>query len=184
MTPVVYVIQAEHGGPVKIGYCAQESGVLPRLSAIQTGNPYPLVVRRIIPAPQGVALERELHAKLARYRISGEWFMGCPEVAMLTGAKLPKAQDEERRLMPLLKATFAAGVTEGKRQSEMRHREQIREFVSLISRWFTDDEALLPEENAMEYCIRDLRKWLGAPTAAPTGADEESLTADVERRAA
>lgn len=68
----VYFIQATDGGPIKIGYSATAEGVQGRLKGMQTGNPQPLVVRRMVEAPP--AYERQLHHRLAEWRVRGEWF--------------------------------------------------------------------------------------------------------------
>jgi hypothetical protein len=68
----VYFIQAIDGGPIKIGYSATAEGVQARLKSMQTGNPQPLVVRRLVEAPP--EYERQLHNRLAEWRARGEWF--------------------------------------------------------------------------------------------------------------
>lgn len=65
----VYAIQAEEGGPIKIGWAKDPTR---RRRELQTANPYPL---RIIGTVAGtVGHERDLHAECHRYRMSGEWF--------------------------------------------------------------------------------------------------------------
>lgn len=82
---VVYAIQAEYGGPVKIGFVAREESLPQRLSSLQTGNPYPLRVVWQIRRPR--SFEKHLHALFADARLVGEWFDPTPELVMLTGAK-------------------------------------------------------------------------------------------------
>lgn len=70
-TPIVYVIQAEIGGPVKIGRTTFDR-LGDRLAEIQTGNPERL---RIVTTVEGGAeTEAFIHACLKDYRINGEWF--------------------------------------------------------------------------------------------------------------
>lgn len=71
MSGIVYVVQAETGGPVKIGY-SREGGLKSRVASLQTGNPYKL--RVVHTEPGSVEDERELHRTFRRYRMSGEWF--------------------------------------------------------------------------------------------------------------
>lgn len=65
----VYFIQAEQGGPVKIGWSQEPEK---RLLGIQTGHPYKLVIRRVIKAHR--LLEGQLHARFVDQRLNGEWF--------------------------------------------------------------------------------------------------------------
>lgn len=65
----VYVIQAEHGGPVKVGRARDPRK---RLASIQTGSPHRLRIIGLIVG--GAWMERDLHARLADHRMMGEWF--------------------------------------------------------------------------------------------------------------
>ena len=66
---VVYFVQGEDGGPIKIGFTQDMSLRLPQL---QTGYPHKLVVRRIVSGGQHV--EEMLHGHFAGLRLMGEWF--------------------------------------------------------------------------------------------------------------
>jgi hypothetical protein len=77
---LVYFIQGESGGPIKIGftrYAAAES----RLEDLQPGSPVRLVVRVAFPA--SVRAERELHRLFAASRLHGEWFAPVEELELL-----------------------------------------------------------------------------------------------------
>jgi hypothetical protein len=157
--PVVYTIQAEWGGPIKIGYCASADAVCDRLGGIQTGNPHRLVVRRVIPGSR--QLERLLHERYARYRMAGEWFLNAPEVAMGTGAKLPGTRELARIVKPAMESSFRAGVDEGKRLHEIHWREHIRWFLEHVGLAFDEDEYPSETERAMEVANRQLARLLG-----------------------
>lgn len=64
-----YVIQAESGGPVKIG--RTDKPVETRLKSLQTGNPEKL---RIIYVFNGDWYEKHIHDRFADRRLVGEWF--------------------------------------------------------------------------------------------------------------
>lgn len=65
----VYFIQAEQGGPIKIGVCRDPHA---RLASLQTCNPLKL---RILGVVEGVEKdERRLHRRFAATRLQGEWF--------------------------------------------------------------------------------------------------------------
>lgn len=72
---VIYFIQSEHGGPVKIG---RADDVAKRLQGLQTGRPDKLVL--LAAAPGTVADERIVHRKFNHYREKGEWFSFSEEV--------------------------------------------------------------------------------------------------------
>lgn len=67
--PVIYFVQAENGGPVKVGY-AQDLAA--RLVGLQTSHPEKLVVIATMTGDEST--ERELHARFAHLRVRGEWF--------------------------------------------------------------------------------------------------------------
>lgn len=69
---MIYFIRADHGGPVKIGYVADEFGLDGRLSSLQVANADELYVHAVMPGD--TAKERELHRRFAEGRIRGEWF--------------------------------------------------------------------------------------------------------------
>lgn len=70
---LVYFIQS--GDNVKIGITRN---VAKRVASLQTGSAMPLVVLNTMPG--GEKTESILHAALAAYRQSGEWFKLCDEV--------------------------------------------------------------------------------------------------------
>lgn len=81
---ILYAVQAVHGGPIKIGYCAARANLAQRVKSLQTGNPYQLQVVATIPGTP--ADERRLHLEFDRFRLSGEWFHPAkPIVAMFGG---------------------------------------------------------------------------------------------------
>lgn len=77
---VIYFVQVAEDGPIKIGYCNKRAGIRARMSELQVGCPWPLVVRRIMQV-EGLFEERRLHERFADHRIGGEWFLSVPEVA-------------------------------------------------------------------------------------------------------
>ncbi len=72
---VIYFIQSEHGGPIKIG---RADDLAKRLVGLQTSRPDELVV--LVAVPGTVSQERELHDRFAAFREKGEWFSPCPEL--------------------------------------------------------------------------------------------------------
>lgn len=68
----LYVIGPNNGGPFKVGISQSPSK---RLSAVQTGHPFPLVMHFCSdPADNAAELESLMHDMLARYHTAGEWF--------------------------------------------------------------------------------------------------------------
>jgi hypothetical protein len=74
---VVYVVQANWGGPIKIG-TARRGRIEQRIKELQTGNPSRLVVRQLLPG--GRSVETELHERFSHLRMVGEWFECTDEV--------------------------------------------------------------------------------------------------------
>jgi hypothetical protein len=65
----IYVIQAESGGPLKVGYGKKP---MARLSNLQVGRPDAI---RIVDSFRGTeAVERALHRRLKPFKVRGEWF--------------------------------------------------------------------------------------------------------------
>ena len=71
----VYFIQADCGGPIKIGVSACADS---RLDQLQQYSPFPL--RVLATMPGGFKKERQLHARFAAHRLHGEWFEAVPEL--------------------------------------------------------------------------------------------------------
>jgi hypothetical protein len=71
----VYFIQAQSGGPIKIGISRD---VCERLGSLQTSHPEKLVL--LAHRPGGPDVEAHLHRQLTRYRLKGEWFEDCDAV--------------------------------------------------------------------------------------------------------
>ena len=74
--PCVYFLQAQQGGPVKIG-CTHD--LARGLHTLSTGSPSPLRVLAIV-AGGTTDTEAELHASFTGARLQGEWFRPTEEV--------------------------------------------------------------------------------------------------------
>jgi len=74
-TSYVYFIQAEDGGPVKIGWTFNAEK---RLRAFQSASPYKLVIRKVVKGTQ--RLEHYLHHRYEANRLEGEWFDPQPDM--------------------------------------------------------------------------------------------------------
>lgn len=92
----VYFIQAEDGGPVKIG---RSKNPTERLKALQTASPKRLVIRRLqsMHYHESLKVEKGLHRRYAEARLDGEWFRPIPELATLARA-IPEVEDGFDRL--------------------------------------------------------------------------------------
>lgn len=83
---LIYFVQGETGGPVKIGRTEGPHRLASRLASVQTGNPDRVVIRRVVAGDHRV--ERALHALFAdlRLRPDGEWFRVDERLAALARA--------------------------------------------------------------------------------------------------
>ncbi len=82
---MIYFIQADTGGPIKIGHSLN---AIHRLHMLQTANPNRLVLLRTIDGD--FSTEANLHRQLALHNIRGEWFADVPLVrrAMMVGTRV------------------------------------------------------------------------------------------------
>lgn len=86
-----YFIQAENGGPIKIGYTSKDNPE-DRLRDLQTGNPNQLRLVAAIPSN----IERDLHRKFSHIRIKGEWFESTDELlSFIDSLQQKSASDPE-----------------------------------------------------------------------------------------
>lgn len=87
---MIYFVQAEHGGPIKIGRADKPEE---RLRDLQIGNPYRLRLTRTV---EGVRIDEwRLHRLFAPLRLQGEWFKPHPVLAAMADAKEdPSLADE------------------------------------------------------------------------------------------
>jgi DNA-binding transcriptional ArsR family regulator len=88
---LVYFIQSEYGGPIKIGVTNDPSH---RLATLQTGHPSKLHILAVTPG--GTKKEKEIHDAFSGVRISGEWFKPTPALMEYIDA-IRNADDENRR---------------------------------------------------------------------------------------
>lgn len=72
---MIYFIQAETGGPIKIGFAFDPTA---GVQQVQCGNPE--VVRILKTIPGGRKMEKEIHRQLWASHKRGEWFHDTPEV--------------------------------------------------------------------------------------------------------
>lgn len=91
---LIYFIQSERGGPVKIG---RSKDPILRLRALQTAHPYPLLLLATVEHPD--ITEMSLHEQFAESRLLGEWFEPTPGLMGLIRAleKAEDKKDEKRR---------------------------------------------------------------------------------------
>lgn len=73
---MIYFIQAENGGPIKIGHAKDR--LEQRLAELQIGNPYILKVLGTIEGDRKV--EYALHKKFRHVCYRNEWFDDCEEI--------------------------------------------------------------------------------------------------------
>lgn len=91
----IYAIHNTHKNEIKIGYATDP---IKRLMCLQTGTTDKLEI--LFTFKGGLSLETDLHAKLERYRISGEWFKNNCEVI----SNLKEAFNHS--LTPILPTTY------------------------------------------------------------------------------
>jgi hypothetical protein len=156
---LVYFIQAEHGGPIKIGIAADPHE---RLRELQVGSPYRLVIR--MTRRGGVAAERRYQRQFKAHRLSGEWFAPSDALVKLC------------RGLPGDDATIAEAEARG---FERGFEEGLRE----VDRFKTRIEGLQVEHELLDYDNAWL-EWLVDRLEAERGEplDTDALLAEFEGR--
>lgn len=128
--PAVYFVQSSQGGPVKIGYVSRADGLQNRLDSLQTGCAYPLVVLRVIAGDR--TTEQELHARFARWRVSGEWFLPSKEIGAYLKGSLTR-RGEMNAAHRLIDASYERGrkigYDDGYREGYLAASSALREAV-------------------------------------------------------
>lgn len=84
---IVYFLQVDPGGPIKIGYSRRGRNFERRIAALQSASAWPLKVTRTFPGTK--SLEQRLHIVFAALRMRGEWFYPDPELCAVAHAALP-----------------------------------------------------------------------------------------------
>ena len=118
---MIYFIQAEQGGPIKIGFSTNDVGCRSRLKGIQTGNPQRLVIRRVIEGDRFT--ESDLHHRFAFCRLQGEWFLPVPELCEL--AECEPGDEDPDMTLEARKLAFREGYHAGYEACE--HDSQVYE---------------------------------------------------------
>lgn len=90
---MIYVIQADNGGPVKIGYTSGDDAER-RCRDLQVGNPERL--RIVATFPGTVRDERAIHERFSDARLVGEWFALTPEIRVWAEGRLRARRREVR----------------------------------------------------------------------------------------
>lgn len=72
---MIYFAQGDTGGPIKVGYTRSLDR---RIAALQNGSHDRINILGTCPGSE--YFERSLHARFQPHRISGEWFLDCPEI--------------------------------------------------------------------------------------------------------
>lgn len=72
---MIYLVQAEAGGPIKIGTAVDPER---RLDALRGSCPIPLRMLRVLEGD--ITEELWLHKRFAEHRLHGEWFEPCDEL--------------------------------------------------------------------------------------------------------
>jgi hypothetical protein len=143
MGSVIYVIQEQPNGPVKIGYTEGDVQdwricVKGRLESLQTGNPRRLAVVAVFDG--NMKVERALHAKFWSFRLRGEWFEYVDEVCAFVETHRLKApmSTKTRRVKP----------------------PKVREAEALTTAGFLVRDMKMAADAAEAHAVNIRRKWL------------------------
>lgn len=76
---ITYIYLMECEGMLKVGV---SKNPLSRASHLQGGNPFEITIRNMWETPYPFEVECNVHWRLGRYRVSGEWFKCDPLLVM------------------------------------------------------------------------------------------------------
>jgi len=84
----IYFVQAEEGGPIKIGLAADP---IKRLKSLQSSSPQRLMLLGVLTGTKTV--ERNLHQRFSAFRLHGEWFTPASDLLkFISGTARPATQ--------------------------------------------------------------------------------------------
>lgn len=138
---MIYFVQAEIGGPVKVGYTGGEPAE--RIRDLQCGSPFKLRLLGTIEGNQ--AAERALHKRFAEHRLHGEWFRPCREIRELVRPRPAAVRVVDRPILP------------GRRMPAGRWWPLASRLVPLLN-----------EHPARWFAVREIRTKLGIPAERAT----------------
>lgn len=116
---MIYFIQAEGIGHIKIGFTADADAAI-RLAQLQTGSSVPLRLLGTIPGE--LEDEKNLHRRFAASGVGGEWFMPVPELL----AAIPPSNSPRCGAVEVAERTVSIRVlTVGRKQFSKALLEQL-----------------------------------------------------------
>jgi hypothetical protein len=153
----IYFIQAEQGGPIKIG---RAQDVPLRLSQLQIGNWLTLRTTRVVVAVK--AEEYRLHELFAQFRMSGEWFQPHPLVASIADARsddsLAGKAIDYGGLRSEFRDAYMPGMAETMRTKEWKERAaRLQEWYN-SGRWRVENLDGVPHAEP-EIMVREGIPW-------------------------
>ncbi len=86
---VIYFVQGEYGGPIKIGF---STDLRKRLGSLQSSNPYKLILLMAIPGSRKT--EQGIHDRLNAHWLRGEWYNDAPAIY----EKIERLREKHRKI--------------------------------------------------------------------------------------
>lgn len=121
---ITYFIQAEDGGPIKIGK-SLEHGVEQRLMVLQIGNPRKLRITHTLKGDQ----EAKLHYRYRHLHIQGEWFYPDPVLAQAARGIASEVDLAAPEIREAYKRGFSKGYTEASRKLSKETGDYLADVV-------------------------------------------------------
>jgi T5orf172 domain len=131
--PLVYFIQSDDDGPIKIGYVSRASAFEARLRDLQVGSPFPLSVMRTVPGNRRT--EAAMHIRFGASRVSGEWFLPSDDLLKFLRPSV-ETRGESKALNKLIEQAHArgykAGYEAGERNAWIGCGDELRAMFSKL----------------------------------------------------
>lgn len=124
---MIYFIQSENSGDIKIGYIEKDNlrAVHQRLDQFQIGNPSRLTVLAVMSGKIGK--EKQIHQRFASARIQGEWFRSTPELLEFIQSQAIAETDAEKLLVkcPICQGSFLPSTSRHRVCSEVCRQKSL-----------------------------------------------------------
>jgi len=183
----IYFVQAESGGPIKIGFAAD---VFARLADLQSASP--LTLRLLAGRSAEFWQEKRLHERHKAHRLHGEWFAPHDDVlrdvaaakagpqpapALKTPAESHKDEEADAQLRAVLQETFSDVISA--LEDRMPRHKVARMFASTnrsVENWAKGEVA--PSSTALMNGARNsalVRVWMFALSQAVQKRHESAI---------
>jgi DNA-binding transcriptional regulator YdaS (Cro superfamily) len=164
----LYIIQCDNF--IKIGIARNLNS---RLSSMQSGNPKELVLKAFFETGLAKKAEKKAHAKLSKYRVTGEWFDCSFEDARKAVLLAINEVNQEREEMVRISESFVIETRNGETLTDAMRRQSAENLNKAVE-YFGSQKNLAIATGATKQTVNN---WIKRGKISATAAIEvERLT--------